>query len=58
MVAVYTVEEERWAYKLVPLLTRNAQQAYAAIKLEDEGQYFEVKAAVLRRYDINEETYW
>ena len=58
MMAVYSVEEESWAYKLVPLLTGKAQQAYAAMKPEDAGKYPEVKATVLRQYDINEETYW
>ena len=28
------------------------------MKPEDAGEYSEVKAAVLRRYDINKETYW
>ena len=54
---MYSVEEERWAYKLAPLLTGKAQQPYAAMKPKDAGEYLEVKGAVLRRYDINEETY-
>ena len=38
-------------------LTGKAQQAYAALSAEDATKYAEVKAAILRRYDINEETY-
>ena len=55
---MYSVEEECRVYQLAPLLTGKAQQAYAAMKPEDAGKYPEVNAAVLRRYDINEETYW
>ena len=53
----YEVDVSRWAYKLAPLLTGKAQQAYAALDLEDAKSYAAVKAAVLRRYNINEETY-
>ena len=55
--AVYSVEEEPREYKLAPLLTGKAQQAYIAMKPEEAGKYPEVKAACLRRHDINEETY-
>ena len=57
MMQVYEVEEDRWAFKLAPQLTGKAQQAYASLKEEDARNYAEVKAAILRRYDINEETY-
>ena len=57
MMRVYGVKEDRWAFKLAPQLTGRAQQAYAALNVDDAGQYKQVKAAILRRYDINEETY-
>ena len=57
MMRVYGVKEDRWAFKLAPQLTGRAQQAYAALNVDDAAQYKQVKAAILRRYDINEETY-
>lgn len=53
----YEVKEERWAVKLVPQLTGKAQHAYAAMRAEDAGTYQLLKEAILRRYDISEETY-
>ena len=53
----YEVKEERWAVKLAPQLTGKAQQAYAALRVEDAGTYRLLKEAILRRYDISEETY-
>ena len=38
-------------------MTGQAQQAYAAMPSEGAGNYELVKAAILRRYDISEETY-
>ena len=51
------MKEERWAVKLAPQLTGKAQQAYAAMKVEDAGTYRLLKEAILRQYDISEETY-
>ena len=53
----YEVAPERWAYKLAPQLTGRAQQAYAAMPAEEAGDYEALKIAILRRYDICEETY-
>eukprot|EP00731_Ephydatia_muelleri_P007213 Em0003g1461a len=53
----YEVKDERWAVKIAPQLTGKAQQAYAAMKAEDAGNYQLVKEAILRRYDISEQTY-
>ena len=52
MMQVYEVEEARWAFLLAPQLTGKAQQAYAALKAEDATKYPEVKAAILRRYNM------
>ena len=57
LMSVYKVPQNRWAYKLAPQLTGQAQQAYAAMPTEEAGNYALVKAAILRRYDISEETY-
>ena len=43
--------------KLAPQLTGKAQQAYAAMSSTDAGDYEALKAAILRRYDINQEAY-
>ena len=43
--------------KLATNLVGKAQQAYAALGPEDAGSYKAVKEAILRRYDITEESY-
>ena len=55
--AAYEVEKVRWTYKLAHLLSRKAQQAFAAMEQAKTGDYDKVKAAILRRYNINDETY-
>ena len=57
IMAAYEVEKTRRAYKLAPQLTGRAQQACTALIPATTGTYDEVKAAILRRYDMNEETY-
>ena len=51
LMGAHEVDTTRWAYLLAPQLTGRAQQAFAA------GSYEDVKAAILVRYDINDETY-
>ena len=53
----YEVKRERWAFKLAPQLAGKAQRAYAAMGTEDASDYDKLKKAILRRYDINEESY-
>ena len=53
----YKVEKDRRTYHLAPQLTGRAQQAFAALTSEDAKSYDAVKAAILVRYDINEEAY-
>ena len=48
---------ERWSFQLAPYLTGKAQQAYAALPPDEAKTYSTVKEAILRRYDIHEETY-
>ena len=57
MMTAFEVQKERWVFKLAPYLTGKAQQAYAAMAAEDAGEYECLKAAILKRYNINEETY-
>ena len=49
MMAVYEVDRARWAFKLAPQLTGKAQQAYAAMSVEDAGDYDKVKTTILKR---------
>ena len=57
LMAAYSVPRAKWIFKLAPQLTGKAQQAYAALTTDDALSYDAVKAAILRRYDITEETY-
>ena len=53
----YEVDRARWSFKLAPQLTGKAQQAYAAMPADDAADYSLLKAAILKRYNISEETY-
>ena len=57
MMEAYEIDADRWAFKLAPQLTGKAQQAYASLNGDQAAQYVDVKKAILRRYNINEETY-
>ena len=57
MMEAYGVSREHWPFKLAPQLTGKAQQAYAALPPEGAKVYDTLKAAILRCYNINEETY-
>ncbi|KAL2077928.1 hypothetical protein ACEWY4_025613 [Coilia grayii] len=48
---------EAWALYLVPLLKGKARAAYVAMNVEDSQDYDRVKQAILRKYEISEETY-
>ena len=49
--------KEVWATQVAGLLTGKAMAAYAALTPGDAVTYEKVKEAILRRYEINEETY-
>ena len=53
----YEVDTARWSFMLAPQLTGKAQQAYAAMAADAARVYENLKAAILRRYNINEDTY-
>ena len=57
LVTAHHVDTTQWAYLLAPQLTGKAQQAFTAMPSASSGSYAEVKKAILKRYDINEETY-
>ena len=57
LMTVYGLPEDRWAIKLAPQLPGRALEAYAALSSTAASNYEEVKKAILRRYDISEETY-
>ena len=57
MMEAYEVSRAHWTFKLVPQLTGKAQQAYAALPPDDAKEYGTVRDAILRRYNISEETY-
>ena len=57
LMQAYEVDSSRWALKLAPQLTGKAQLAYAAMDTEQTGNYDTLKAAILRRYEISDETY-
>ena len=53
----YKVEKTYWVAQLAPLLRGMAQKAYISVPRESSNDYQEVKEAILRRYDIGEDTY-
>lgn len=57
LMAVCGVDRARWSYMLAPQLTGKAQKAFAAMGDDQIGNYDDLKAAILKRYDINEESY-
>ena len=56
MMAVFEVERGQWSYMLAPQLTGKAQKAFAALEDGAAGDYDALKAAILKRYGINEES--
>ena len=57
LMGAFSVSKERWVFKLAPQLTGKAQQAYAALDLTQTTDYDQVKSAILKRYNVTEETY-
>ena len=57
MMQAYKVDGSRWALKLAPELTGQALQVYASMDPSDAECYDSVKSAILRRFNINDETY-
>lgn len=53
----YKWPDNVWVLKLAPLLTGKAQAAYANMDSDKAQNFDEVKQAILKRFNINEETY-
>ena len=53
----YDISREQWTYYIAPQLTGKAQQAFAALPTGESKDYDGVKAAILTRYGVSEETY-
>ena len=51
------IGKDSWSHYLAPQLTGRAQLAFAALPSTDASNYDTLKAAILTRYDINEEAY-
>ena len=49
--------EDIWAMQLAGLLTGKAMAAFASLSTEESGDFEKVKAAILQRYEVNEETH-
>ncbi|XP_048051185.1 uncharacterized protein LOC125271213 [Megalobrama amblycephala] len=46
-----------WVWHLIPLLTGKARAAYVNMDLNESTDYDKVKYAILKKYDVNAETY-
>ncbi len=54
---VYQWPKEDWAIHLIPLLTGKARSAFVAMNPSQTRDYDQVKAAILKKYEISAETY-
>jgi len=57
IMSAYEIHKNQWPYHLASQLTGKAQLVFAAISLTETRDYDAIKAAILARYDINEEAY-
>ena len=57
IMVAHEIRKDQWPYQLAPQLTGKAQLAFAAMPSTEAKDYDAIKAAVLGRYDVNEETY-
>ncbi|XP_049894387.1 uncharacterized protein LOC126386227 [Epinephelus moara] len=46
-----------WVFRLIPLLTGKARGAYVHMDVDESLEYDRVKTTILKKYDINPETY-
>ena len=53
----YNWSPDTWVLTLAPLLTGKAQSAYTNMDKERAREYQPMKEAMLKRYDMGEETY-
>ena len=57
IMAAHKIERGRWPHYLAPQLSGKAQLAFVALPITDSANYDAIKAAILMRYDLNEEAY-
>lgn len=57
LATVFNWPEEDWAIHLIPLLTGKARSAFVAMDSEGTLDYDLLKEAVVKKYEINAETY-
>ena len=57
IMGAHKVDKSSWPHYLAPQLTGRAQLAFTALPTIDSDNYEAIKAAVLTRYNINEEAY-
>ena len=57
IMSAHEIRKNQWPYHLAPQLTGKAQLAFAAMSSTEAKDYDAIKAAILARYDVNEETY-
>ena len=57
IMSAHEIQKDQWSYHLAPQLTGKAQLAFAALSSTEAKDYDAIKAAILARYDVNEETY-
>ena len=57
LMRAYDIPATCWALKLAPQLTCKAQQAYTVMEYDRATDYSAMKAPILHRYEITEETY-
>ena len=55
--SAYEICKDQWPHHLALQLTGKAQLAFAAMSPTEARDYDDIKAAILARYDINEEAY-
>ena len=57
MMGMFEVDRAHWAHMVAPQLTGKAQKAFTAMDDVEANDYASLKAAILKRYDINDETH-
>ena len=57
IMSAYKIWKDQWPYHLAPQLTGKAQLSFTALLSTEARNYDTIKATVLVRYNVNEETY-
>ena len=57
IISAHEIRKNQWPNHLAPQLTGKAKLAFAAMSSTEAKDYDAIKAAILARFDVNEETY-